>query len=257
MQINESFVTQNRTFSNPQRIVPRGIMIHSVGTPQPRADVFVRNLNTQTAQTSWHAIVDAKGNVTQTLEWTMRAWHAGGGANNTHIGVEMTEPATIRYTTGANFVDNDPVATREHVRATYQTAVALFAKLCIELSLNPLADGVIISHSEGFRRGIASNHADVEHLWGRFGLSMSQFRQDVAEEIQKKQTVEVAVVQERFQTLEEIPTWARQVVEKLQHTSAADGLPVLRGDGAGNLDLSLDMLRMLVMMERLMGARES
>ena len=29
-------------------------------------------------------------------------WHAGGSANNTHIGVEMCEPATLHYTTGAH-----------------------------------------------------------------------------------------------------------------------------------------------------------
>jgi len=93
----------------------------------------------------------------------------------------MTEPTSIRYTgSGANFVDNNPAVTRAFVQDTYGTAVELFAKLCVEFGLNPLADGVIISHSEGHRRGLASNHADVEHLWSRFGLTMAQFRRDVA-----------------------------------------------------------------------------
>ena len=42
-----------------------------------------------------------------------------------------------------------------------------------------MADGVIISHREGCRRGIASNHGDVEHLWSKFGLAMAQFRKDI------------------------------------------------------------------------------
>jgi hypothetical protein len=57
--------------------------------------------------------------------------------------------------------------------------VELFAYLCKEYRLDPLKDGVILSHSEAHRRGIASNHGDVEHMWSRFGLSMVSFRNDV------------------------------------------------------------------------------
>lgn len=37
-------------------------------------------------------------------KWS-RGWHCGGGGNGTHIGVEMTEPATIRYTGGSDWVE--------------------------------------------------------------------------------------------------------------------------------------------------------
>ena len=55
--------------------------------------------------------------------------------------------------------------------------------LCKKYNLNPTADGVIISHSEGYKRGIASNHGDPEHLWRGLGLSytMAGFRKDVKE----------------------------------------------------------------------------
>ena len=43
-----------------------------------------------------------------------------------------------------------------------------------------MLDGVIISHSEGCKRGIASNHGDVEHIWNKYGLSMNRFRSDVS-----------------------------------------------------------------------------
>ena len=180
MNVTQSFITRNRTFSSPTIITVRGLMIHSVGAPQPNAAVFIRNWDSSTASTSVHGIIEAGGRAFQLLPWNHRAWHAGGAANNTHIAVEMTEPSTIRYTSGANFVDNNPTATRAFVHDTYQTAVELFALLCIQHRLNPLADGVIISHSEGHRRGIASNHGDVEHLWSRHGLSMAQFRRDIA-----------------------------------------------------------------------------
>ena len=112
--------------------------------------------------------------------FNFRRWHSGGGANNTHIGVEMTEPATIRYAGGASWAETgNGENTKNHVLATYQYAVELFAHLCQQFRLDPLADGVVISHSEGCKRGIASNHGDVEHLWSKFGLTMAQFRKDI------------------------------------------------------------------------------
>ena len=92
----------------------------------------------------------------------------------------MTEPATIRYTGGSDWVETgDGRNTENHVLAAYKYAVELFAYLCRMYGLDPLADGVVISHSEGHRRGIASNHGDVEHIWKRVGLSMGQFRKDI------------------------------------------------------------------------------
>ena len=42
-----------------------------------------------------------------------------------------------------------------------------------------MADGVVICHSEGAARGIASNHSDVMHWFPKFGKSMDTFRADV------------------------------------------------------------------------------
>ena len=52
--------------------------------------------------------------------------------------------------------------------------------LCKTYDLNPLADGVVICHSEGYQRGVASNHADVMHWFPKFGKSMDTFRTDVS-----------------------------------------------------------------------------
>lgn len=184
MNIIQSYLTKNACYIAGKKLILKGLMLHSVGCPQPSAQVFIRNWNTAKpggAQVCVHAFVEPGGAVYQTLPWDMRAWHGGGESNNTYIGVEMTEPSTIRYTTGASWQEtSDGVNTKSHVLGTYKTAVELFAYLCKLYGLNPLADGVIISHSEGAKRNIASSHADVEHLWNSFGLSMSQFRNDVS-----------------------------------------------------------------------------
>lgn len=184
LKIIESFVTNSDCYKSGRTITVKGLMIHSVGCPQPKATVFVNNWNKPNAGACVHAVLDAEGRVYQLLPWNWRGWHCASGpngsGNNTHIGVEMTEPATIRYTGGANWQETgDGNNTREHVMATYKTAVELFAYLCQKFGLNPTADGVIISHHEGNARGIASNHGDVEHIWNRYGLTMNQFRKDV------------------------------------------------------------------------------
>ena len=45
MQIIPAFVTQNKCYQIGTPLKPRGIMLHSVGTPQPSAAVFARSFN--------------------------------------------------------------------------------------------------------------------------------------------------------------------------------------------------------------------
>ena len=180
MNLIQNYLTESGCYKAGKHITVKGLMIHSVGCPQPKADVFLKNWNRAEASACVHAIVEPDGDVYQLLPWEHRGWHCGGGANNTHIGVEMTEPSTIRYTGGANWTETgNGENTKNHVLAAYKYAVELFAFLCHQFGLDPMADGVVISHSEGCRRGVASNHGDVEHLWSKFGLTMAQFRKDI------------------------------------------------------------------------------
>jgi hypothetical protein len=200
IKITKSYLTKNDVYTNNLGRVddryktfqdngPQGLVIHSVGTPQPKASVFIKSWNKPGVEKAVHAFIEPNA-IYQTLPWNYRGWHAGGTANNTHIGVEMTEPSTIKYTGGSSWVDLDPKATEAHIRATYANAVELFADLCKQFNLDPLADGVIISHAEGHKRGIASNHGDPEHIWKKFGLSMDLFRAAIAEKMRTVNTSE-------------------------------------------------------------------
>lgn len=186
MKITEMFCTKNQCYLVGKSFVVKGLMLHSVGCNQPSATVFAKNFNTYQPggrQICVHGFIDANnGEVIQTLPWTMRGWHGGGASNDTHIGVEMGEPACIKYTQGATFTCSDLTTARKNCETAYKSAVELFAYLCEKFGLNPLADGVIISHSEGHKRGIASNHGDPEHLWRGLGMSytMDGFRKDVS-----------------------------------------------------------------------------
>ncbi|MCQ2559628.1 MAG: peptidoglycan recognition protein family protein [Clostridia bacterium] len=188
MNLISSILTKNPCYTAGRKITVKGLMLHSIGTPQPSASVFVKNWNRIDFNSACvHGFIDGNtGDVYETLPWNHRGWHGGGSCNNTHIGVEMCEPSSIKYTSGANFIDNASANTKEVVLRTYQSAVELFAQLCREYNLNPLAPGVIVSHAEGYRLGIATNHSDPEHLWNKFGLSMDQFRQEVKNKMEEK-----------------------------------------------------------------------
>ena len=144
MNLIQNYLTESGCYKSGKHITVKGLMIHSVGCPQPKADVFMKNWNRADANACVHAIVEPDGDVYQLLPWDFRGWHSGGGANNTHIGVEMTEPATIKYTGGANWTETgNGENTKAHVFATYKCAVELFAYLCQQFGLDPMADGEI------------------------------------------------------------------------------------------------------------------
>ena len=180
MNLIQSFLTNNPCYTCGRTITVKGLMLHSVGCPQPSAAVFVRNWNRADFDDACvHGFIDANtGDIYQTLPWNRRGWHCSDAANNTHIGVEMCEPACIKYTQGATFTCSDPATAKAAATRTYKAAVELFAMLCKQFNLDPLADGVILSHKEGAARGIASGHADPEHLWNQLGMgyTMNTFR---------------------------------------------------------------------------------
>lgn len=193
MEIVEKLLVNNPCYKAGKKIRVSGLMLHSVGCPQPSAEVFVKNWNSETAgRACIHAFIDGNtGKIYQTLPWEHRAWHCGGSGNNGYIGVEMCEPACIRYTNGASFTCSDIERAKEVAELTYEASVELFAFLCKKYGLNPLEDGVIISHKEGHERKLASGHGDPEHLWKGLetGYTMDGFRKAVSEAISGVQPI--------------------------------------------------------------------
>ena len=171
-------------------------MLHSVGCPQPNAQVFIKNWNTSSCKVGVHAFADTTG-VFETLPCretpgiAHRAWHCGSGSkgsfNNSHISLEMTEPSCIKYIGGSTFTCSDILKAKEHVRKTTQIAIEYFAMLCIYHNLDPLGKNVIVSHKEGHDLGYASGHNDPSHLWDQLHMNytMDNFRQDVYQKVQE------------------------------------------------------------------------
>lgn len=95
MRLVESFLTKNPCYTAGRKITVKGLMLHSVGCPQPRAQVFLDSWNCASFGSACvHGFIDGNdGTVYQALPWNHRGWHCGSGSkgsgNNTHIGVEM------------------------------------------------------------------------------------------------------------------------------------------------------------------------
>lgn len=178
MKIIEKLMTRNDCYQANQKIIPQGIMVHSTATPGVMAHEWYEKWNKSykagetSRQVCVHAFVDDK-EVYQYLPWDHRGWHAGGSANNTHIGFEICEPAGFTYENGATMVGYDVVKNEKYFRKVFNNAVDLCVMLCKKFNLN---ETNIITHCEGNKLGVASNHADVMHWFPKHNESMDTFR---------------------------------------------------------------------------------
>lgn len=235
MKLYTQILTKNDCYKCGRTITPSGVMVHSTGANNPKLSRYVPGNNEigwNAGGNHWdmpgtgacvHAFIgklsDGSVGAVQTLPWNRRGWHCGkgswGSANDTHIAFEICE---------------DGLEDRSYFQAVYQAAVELAADLCKQYSLDPKADGVVICHSEGHARGIASNHADVMHWFPIHGKTMDMFRNDVARAMEG----EDEMTQEQFDAMLENylarkaqekadQPWEQMAIDKVQAAGISDG----------------------------------
>ena len=244
-------------YTDFQQRGPIGAVLHSIGSPQPSAKVIADYFNSQEVEASVHAVIQADGVCYQLAPWNFRMWHVGGSANNTHIGIEMTEPDCIWYDekNGYKLHIEDRERALAHVRKTYSASVELFAGLCKEFGWNPLEDGVLLSHKECHARGLGSNHGDPEHLWDALGTgyTMDTFRAAVAEKMRDHDREEETEM--RYNTLADLKADKYNAPYYLPTLEKLMAKGILRGKGGTGddtiIDLGEDAVRLLVILDRL------
>jgi N-acetylmuramoyl-L-alanine amidase len=65
-----------------------------------------------------------------------------------------------------------------------------------------IAPDNIISHAEGYQKGVASNHADVGHWFPKHGKTMDDLRRDVKDKLSKQTAPEsTTLTQEQFNVM--------------------------------------------------------
>ena len=187
MNVKKLYLTKNECYKAGRKITPKGIMVHSTGANNPNLKRYVGPddglLGKNQYNNHWnqprpdgrqvcvHAFIgklkDGSTATYQTLPWNHRGWHAGGDANNTHIGFEICE---------------DNLTDKTYFNKVYKEAVELAAYLCKQYKLT---EKNIIGHYEGYQKKIASNHGDPRHWFSKHGKSMDTFRADVKKELAK------------------------------------------------------------------------
>lgn len=194
MNLHKVLATESYVYKTKPSMIPAGIMVHSTGCNNPNLRRYVAPddgllgtpssvhwnqyyINGKVFTTGVHAFIGKLKDGTiatyQVQEWNKRCNHAGLGtsgksANANYISFEICE---------------DDLKSRTYFEAVYKEAVELCAYLCKIYKLDPLKN--IICHSEGYRKGIACNHGDVEHWFPKYGKSMDQFRVDVYNEMEE------------------------------------------------------------------------
>lgn len=78
-----------------------------------------------------------------------------------------------------SFMRYNPDNAREYFETVYTKAVLIFAWMFKKSGTDPTVNNNCVCHSEGYKLGIASNHADVMHWFPYHGKTMDDFRKDV------------------------------------------------------------------------------
>ena len=189
MKLHQQLLTKNDCYKANRKINIKGLMLHSTGANNPYISRYVQpndgilgnnihgnHWNRKGVTKCVHGFIgfDTNRNVVtyQTLPWNHRGWHAGGKANDGYISFEICEW----------FLED-----KDYFKKVYREAVEVFAYLCLKFGLSSKD---IIDHSEGYKKGIASNHGDVMHWFPKHGKSMDTFRRDVSIQMLGKPTVQ-------------------------------------------------------------------
>jgi len=194
------------------------ITIHSTGNPNSTAqnerDWLDNPSNNRDA--SWHYVI-GEGIVIQAIPDTEQAWHCGNTIGNKHsIGIETIESGNRA--------------------AVLDTAAQFVAQKMKEYRIP--VEG-IKRHYDWVGKNCPRTLLDEKHIinhmdWNWFLNLVKRYQEGV-------QTMP-ETEEKRFQTIEELPDWAKEIVRKLvQEGKIADG---------NHLDLSRDMLRTIVILSR-------
>ena len=173
--ITVDLFTKSDCYASKKTSTRTGIQVHSVGCKGTLMARWKKSWNAPGRTVCGNYIIDTNG-IYQVLPEGKRCWLSGSGkngnANNTHLGFEICEPLT----------KND---TPEVAADLYGKVLYLCVYLCRLYGINPQN---VQAHYELHALGLASNHADVRHWWGKKGTSwepytMDTLRRDIAAEL--------------------------------------------------------------------------
>jgi len=186
MDIIKSYAINNQCYKAAQKMVPKGIVVHSTGANNPYLKRYVdcpEKLGINQNNNHWntpspggryvcvHAFIgyDKDKNITiaEILPLNICCWGVGRGSKGSY----NDSPAYIQFEICEDSLND---------YTYYKNAFNIAAKYCSHLcTLYNIPINNVIGHCEAYKQGYGSNHSDPEHWMNKFGESMKDFRNKV------------------------------------------------------------------------------
>lgn len=188
LNIIKAHAVNNLCYIAAQKMVPKGIVVHSTGVNNPYLKRYVDaqdEVGVNQYGNHWntakpggrmvcvHAFIGYDKNkqirVAEILPLNVCCWGVGEGKKGSY----NYSPAYIQFEICEDNLTD---------KAYYQKAFAVAAEYCAELCReHNICIDKIVGHCEAYRMGYGSNHSDPEHWMKNFGETMDDFRKQVSE----------------------------------------------------------------------------
>ena len=122
MKITENFCTKNGRYIAAKAYKPIGVVLHSIGTPQPKASELVSYWQSNKDAYATHYTLDDTV-IYHTIPDNYLCYHVGSPGNSKYIGIEMCEPKQLTYISGAKFKVSNRSEAKEYAEKCYRNAV--------------------------------------------------------------------------------------------------------------------------------------
>lgn len=235
--------TQSTCYKGTRKMTPKGILWHSTGANNPNLKRYVQpsdikptedtytkeqwlkilgknpynndwnHIERQAGLNCWIGkLADGTIAVVQTMPWDYRPWGCGSGSrgscNSGWMQFEICE---------------DNLASKDYFEAVYKEACEITAYYCKMYNIDPkgtvVHEGVtvptILCHHDSYKLGLGSNHGDVDHWFKKYGKTMADVREDVAELLAEPVESPINNVTEDIQQLYRVRrTWTDKKSQK-------------------------------------------
>ena len=94
MKITENYCTRNERYIKAQSFKPIGVVLHSIGTPQPKASALVTYWQNNPKTYATHYVLDDTV-IYHTIPDNYLCYHVGSPGNSKYLGIEMCEPKQL------------------------------------------------------------------------------------------------------------------------------------------------------------------
>lgn len=204
MNLQTLMLTKNPCYIKAEKITPCGVLWHSTGANNPNLKRYVgpddgllgKNLygnhwNRAGATLCGHAMIGKLNDGTvatyHTLPFNVRCWLSGSPTSRDKVKKDPRGNANdmgyIQFE-----ICEDNTKNKDYAMQVYREAVEFSAMVLKMYNLDPLGKNrhglpVVLDHASGHQLGIASNHGDVLHWFGKWGITMDKIRQDIAAEM--------------------------------------------------------------------------